>query len=193
MPLSLEITKEIPTELIEAILQMDHDAYPPEDQMTRDRAYMIYTLIADSLILLREDGRLIGHLSVYAIKPELVQLAIQRQKYIFLVEEAHHLLPRIDGSAHGYIHNIILRPEYRGLGYRRYLLLGLSQWLECHPGITDFWGDAVSGPGQRALGAMGLTPRPELCGLFGGGIQSVREALDRQLAGISKKDIAFSK
>ncbi len=191
MLLSLEITKEIPMELIEAILQMDHDAYPPEDQMTRDRAYMIYTLIADSLILLKEDGRLIGHFSVYAVRPELIELAIRRQKHIFLVEEAHHLLPRVEGAAHGYIHNIILRPEYRGLGYRRYLFLGLSRWLERHPGITDFWGDAVSGPGQRALAALGLAPRPELSGLWGGDIQSVQEALHRQLAGFLEKDVFF--
>lgn len=192
MPLSLEITKHIPAELIEAILQMDHDAYPPEDQMTRDRAYMIYTLISDSLILLREDGRLIGHLSVYAIRPELADLAIRHQKHIFLVAESRHLLPAITGPAHGYIHNIILKPEYRGLGYRRYLLLGLWQWLQIHPGITDFWGDAVSGHGRRALASMGLTPRPELDGLWGGDARSVQEALERQLAGLSRKDIAFA-
>lgn len=191
MPLSLEITRQISTDLIEAILRMDHDAYPPEDQMTRDRAYMIYTLIADSLILLREDGKLIGHLSVYAVQPELAALAIRRQQRIFAVEESRHLMPAITGPAHGYIHNIILLPEYRGLGYRRYLLLGLWKWLQIHPGITAFWGDAVSGLGQRALASMGLTPRPELDGLWGGDIQSVLEALTRQLAGLSRQDITF--
>ncbi len=181
MALTLEITKEISRELIETIVRMDHDAYPPGDQMTWDRAYMIYGLIQDSLILLKEDGKLIGFLSIYGVRPDLVPLAVKRQQPIFAVEEREHLLPELSGPAEGYLHNIILRPEYRGRGYRRYLYLGLKHWLDKHEGIGHIWADAVSGHGQRALEAIGLVPCSELKGLWGGKIEDVRSALEKQL------------
>ncbi len=181
MALSLEITKEISRELIETITNMDHDAYPPDDQMTWDRAFMIYGLIKDSLILLKEDEKLIGFLSIYGIQKELVPLAIKRQQTIFAVEERKHLLTEIAGPCDGYLHNIIIYPEYRGMGYRRYLYLGLKHWLQLHEGIGQIWADAVSVHGQRALEALSFDPYPELKGLWGAGIENVQYALDRQL------------
>ncbi len=181
MALSLEITKEICTELIETIVHMDHDAYPPGDQMTWDRAFMIYGMTKDSLILLKEDGRLAGFLSIYGIRKDLVPLAIERQQPIFAVEEREHILPVITEPCDGYLHNIILQPDYRGKGYRRYLYLGLMHWLSRHEGIGQIWADAVSEHGQRALLALGLVPYPKLKGLWGGGINSVRSALENQL------------
>jgi len=179
--LTLEITKQISLELIETIVYMDHDAYPPEDQMTWDRAYMIYGLMRDSLILLKEDGNLIGFLSIYGIRQDLIPLAIKRQQPIFAVEAREHLLPDITGPADGYLHNIILYPKYRGKGYRHFLYLGLKHWLDTHEGINRIWADAVSEHGQRALDAIGLRPCPELKGLWGGKIESVYKALDKQL------------
>ena len=184
MALSIEITKEIPKELIETVTNMDHDAYPPEDQMTWERAYMIYGLIKDSLILLKEDNRLIGYLSIYGIRQDLVPLAIKRRQTIFAVEERQHLLTEIIGPADGYLHNIIIYPEYRGMGYRRYLYLGLKHWLKSHEGISQIWADAVSVPGQRALQALGFAPCPELKGLWGAQIGNVLEALDSQIENI---------
>ncbi len=181
MALFLEITKEISKELIETMVHMDHDAYPPEDQMTWDRAFMIYGLIKDSLILLTEDEKLIGFLSIYGIQKELVPLAIKRQQTIFAVEERKHLLTEIAGPCDGYLHNIIIYPEYRGMGYRRYLYLGLKHWLQLHEGIGQIWADAVSVHGQRALDALGFAPYPELKGLWGAGIENVQNALDRQI------------
>jgi ribosomal protein S18 acetylase RimI-like enzyme len=179
--LTLEITKEIPRELIETVTNMDHDAYPPEDQMTWDKAFMIYGLIKDSLILLKEDGELVGYLSIYGIRKDLVPLAIKHQEPIFTAEERKHLLPDIAGTCDGYLHNIIIYPEYRGKGYRRYLYLGLWHWLNRHEGIVRIWADAVSVPGQRALMALGFEPYPELKGLWGGKIENIRSALDRQI------------
>ena len=181
MALSLQITSSISKELIGQIVQMDHDAYPPEDQMTWERAEWIYGLVGDSLILLREDGRMIGFLSIYGVRQDLVPLAIASQKPIFEVESPEHLIPEITGPADGYIHNIILNPEYRGRGYRRYLYLGLKHWLDKHPGIGYLWADAVSVHGQRALKGLGMEPSPALPRLWGGDTQSVLEALDRQL------------
>ena len=180
--LTLEITSDISQELVEKIVLMDHDAYPPDDQMTWDRAFMIYGLIKDSLILLKEDGLMIGFLSIYGIRLNLVPLAVQRQKPIFAVEAREHLLPIITEPCDGYLHNIILHPEYRGKGYRRCLYLGLRHWLDRHAGIGRIWADAVSENGRRALDALGLSPCPDLTGLWGGEIESVRAALDRQLA-----------
>ncbi len=181
MALTLEITKEISRELIETIVHMDHDAYPPDDQMTWERAFMIYGLIKDSLILLKEDGKLAGFLSIYGVRPDLVPLAIKRRQPIFAVEEREHLLPEIAGPADGYLHNIILYPEYRGKGYRRYLYLGLKHWLDSHEGLGHIWADAVSEHGQRALEAIGFAPHPELKGLWGGEMENVRNALEKQL------------
>jgi GNAT superfamily N-acetyltransferase len=130
---------------------------------------------------LKEDGRMIGFLSIYAVRQDLVPLAIASQKPIFDVESPEHLIPRITGPADGYIHNIILDPEYRGCGYRRYLYLGLRYWLDKHPGIGYLWADAVSEYGQRALKGLGLEPSPALPRLWGGETQSVLEALERQL------------
>lgn len=181
MALSLEITKEISRELIETMVHMDHDAYPPDDQMTWDRAFMIYGLIKDSLILLTEDEKLIGFLSIYGIRQELKPLAVQRQKPIFSVEERKHLLTEISGPADGYLHNIILYPEYRGKGYRRYLYLGLWHWLNTHEGIEQIWADAVSVHGQKALEALDFAPCPELKGLWGAKTEIVLNALEKQL------------
>lgn len=181
MALTIEITKEISRELIETITNMDHDAYPPEDQMTWDRAFMIYGLMKDSLILLKEDEKLVGYLSIYGIRQDLVPLAIMRQQTIFAVEERQHLLENIVGPADGYLHNIIIYPEYQGKGYRRYLYLGLKHWLDNHVGIVQIWADAVSVHGQRALEALGFAPYPELKGLWGAKIDVVRMALDKQL------------
>ena len=181
MALSLQITSSISKELIARIVQMDHDAYPPEDQMTWERAEWIYGLIGDSLILLKEDGRMIGFLSIYAVRQDLVPLAIASQKPIFDVESPEHLIPVISGPADGYIHNIIMDPEYRGRGYRRYLYLGLRYWLDKHPGIGYLWADAVSEHGQRALKGLGLEPSPDLPRLWGGDMKSVLAALGRQL------------
>ena len=185
MALTLEITKEISGGLLAAIVEMDHAAYPPEDQMTWDRAEMIYTYLTDSLILLKEDGRLIGYLSIYGVSPELVPLAVMRQCPIFLAEERQHLLQKITPPADGYLHNIILNPDMRGRGYRRYLYLGMRHWLNCHPGISHIWADAVSVDGQRALAAIGLAPYKDLKGLWGGSIQSVAQALEDQLSGFT--------
>ena len=182
--LTLEITSDISQELIEKIVLMDHDAYPPDDQMTWDRAYMIYGHIKDSLILLKEDGRLIGFVSIYGIRPDLVPLAIKRQRPIFAVEEKAHLLPVITEPCDGYLHNIILCPEYRGRGYRRFLYLGLKCWLDRHERLNRIWADAVSENGRRALDALGLVPCPELKGLWGGEMQNVYLAIEKQLAGI---------
>ena len=182
MALTLTITKEIPHSLIETIIAMDHDAYPPEDQMTRDRAFMIYGLIRDSLILLKDGGQLIGFLSIYGVRPDLAPLAVARRQPIFAVEEREHLIPILSGPADGYLHNIILNPECRGKGYRRYLYQGLKYWLNSHTGIERIWADAVSAHGERALAALGLAPCPLLHGLWGGDIQSVHGSLDRQLA-----------
>lgn len=181
MALTIEITKEISRELIETITNMDHDAYPPEDQMTWDRAFMIYGLMKDSLILLKEDEKLLGYLSIYGIRQDLVPLAIMRQQTIFAVEERQHLLEKITGPADGYLHNIIIYPEYRGKGYRRYLYLGLKHWLNNHEGIGQIWADAVSVHGQRALHSLGFAPYPELKGLWGAKIENVQKALDKQL------------
>lgn len=181
MALSLEITKEISRELIKTITNMDHDAYPPDDQMTWDRAFMIYGLIKDSLILLTEDEKLVGYLSIYGIHKDLVPLAIKRQQTIFAVEERKHLLTEIAEPCDGYLHNIIINPEYRGKGYRRYLYLGLKHWLQLHEGIGQIWADAVSVHGQRALEALGFVPYPELKGLWGAGIKNVQNALNRQI------------
>lgn len=181
MALTIEITKDIPRELIETITKMDHDAYPPEDQMTWERAFMIYGLIKDSLILLKEDEKLVGYLSIYGIRQDLVPLAIKRQQTIFAVEERQHLLTEIIGPADGYLHNIIIYPEYRGRGYRRYLYLGLKHWLNNHEGIGQIWADAVSIHGQRALDALGFVPYPELKGLWGARIENVQSALDRHI------------
>lgn len=181
MALSLEITKEISRELIETITNMDHDAYPPDDQMTWDRAFMIYGLIKDSLILLKEDEKLVGYLSIYGIHKDLVPLAIKCQQTIFAVEERKHLLTEIAEPCDGYLHNIIINPEFRGKGYRRYLYLGLKHWLQLHEGIGQIWADAVSVHGQRALEALGFVPYPELKGLCGAGIRNVQSALDRQI------------
>lgn len=183
MALTLEITKEISRELLAAIVEMDHAAYPPEDQMTWDRAEMIYTYLPDSLILLKEDGRLIGFLSIYGVSRELVPLAISRQCPIFLAEERKHLMQKIEPLADGYLHNIILNPDMRGRGYRRHLYLGLKHWLNSHPGILNIWADAVSEHGQRALAAIGLEAYPALKGLWGGSLQSVLRALEEKLAG----------
>lgn len=190
--LSLEITKEISRELIETITNMDHDAYPPDDQMTWDRAFMIYGLINDSLILLKEDEKLVGYLSIYGIRQDLVPLAIQRQQTIFAVEERRHLLVKIAEPCDGYLHNIIIYPEYRGKGYRRYLYLGLKHWLNRHEGIGQIWADAVSVHGQRALEALGFVPYAELKGLWGGKIEDILTALDKQIQkGESNQDITI--
>lgn len=192
MALSLQITSGISQELIARIVQMDHEAYPPKDQMTQERADMIYTLIGDSLILLKEDGRMIGFLSVYGVREDLVPLAVKKQIPIFLAEGREHLIPVMTGQADGYIHNIILRPEFRGKGYRRYLYLGLKYWLDSHPGISRLWADAVSEHGQRALKDLGMEPDPRLHGLWGAGIQTVREALEHSLEkGGAREDIAL--
>jgi ribosomal protein S18 acetylase RimI-like enzyme len=179
--LTLEITKEISRDLIETMVHMDHDAYPPEDQMTWERAFMIYGFIKDSLILLKDNGKLIGFLSIYGIRQDLKPLAVQLQKTIFAVEERRHLLTEIAGPCDGYLHNIIIYPEYRGKGYRRYLYLGLWHWLNTHEGIGQIWADAVSAHGQRALEALGFAPCPELKGLWGAKIEGVHNALDRLL------------
>lgn len=189
--LTLEITKTIPDELIAQIVEMDHAAYPPEDQMTWDRAYMIYHCIQDSLILLKEDGRLVGHLSIYAVRPDLVPLAIREQKPIFYVEEKEHLLPVVEGPCDGYLHNIILYPEYRGRGFRRYLYLGMKRWLKTHPGIRYLWADAVSEYGQRAASSLGMKACPELDRLWGGELQTVLKALDRQIAESGEPEALF--
>ena len=183
MALTIEITKNISRELLTAIVEMDHAAYPKDDQMTWDRAEVIYTYLQDSLILLKEDEKLLGFLSIYAIKPELVPLAIQRQCPIFLAEEKKHLMKVVTSPAQGYLHNIILQPELRGKGYRRYLYLGLEHWLHCHSGISHIWADAVSEHGMRALSAIGFSAYMELKGLWGGSIQSVLKALEQKLSG----------
>ena len=181
MALTLEITKEIPAELIETVTRMDHDAYPVEDQMTWDRAFMIYGLIKDSLILLKEDEKLIGYLSIYGIRQDLVPLAVKRGQPIFAVEEKEHLLPHITGPADVSLHNIIILPEYQGRGLRRCLYLGMKHWLDTHGSLSRLWADAVSGHGQRALKALGLSPCPELHRLWGGEMEDVLAALNKQL------------
>ncbi len=192
LALTLEVTKEISRELLAVIVEMDHAAYPPEDQMTWDRAEMIYTYLQDSLILLREDGRLIGFLSIYAVSSELVPLAVRRQCPIFLAEEKHQLMQCVTPPVEGYLHNIIMHPDLRGRGYRRYLFLGLRHWLNSRPGISHIWADAVSEHGQRALAAIGLVPYPELKGLWGGSMQSVLQALDGKLSGWDwEKDVTI--
>ena len=183
MPLTLTITKEISPELLEQIVEMDHEAYPPEDQMTWEKAGMIYGLIKDSLILLWDAEQLIGQLSIYGISPDLVQMAIKKQKPIFHVEEKRHLMAEITPPCDAYIQNIIIKPAYIGKGYRKYLLLGLKQWLQTHPGIRHVWADAVSIHGQRSLQAIGLSPVPALNGLWGGNIETVHKTLSERLDG----------
>jgi RimJ/RimL family protein N-acetyltransferase len=140
---------------IEEAIRMDHLAFPPKDQITRERAEAIYLNAPDSLaIWASQEGEWLGYASSFALSRAFMESALREGRAIY----ERICAEDVKGGGRGdlYVHSLLLRPELQGKGHLREVKKALLAWLERRPGFSRAYADAVSAAGERALASMGF-------------------------------------